>query len=97
MIYVIYGFAGLFLVLCATMLFVFYRDRRFGMFIMGVTYGASGLIAISIPHWWPLVMGFALVWLLRFMGLEPRVVREPEAQSGGTKDAKDTKETQTNN
>ena len=96
-IYVIYGFAGLFLVLCVTMMFVYYRDRHFGMFIMGVTYGASGLIAITLPHWWPLVMGFALVWLLRMMGLEPRVVREPEAQSGDTKDTKDTKETQGNN
>lgn len=90
MIYVIYVFAAIFLVLCATMMFVFYRDRHFGMFIMGVTYGASGLIAISIPHWWPLVMGFALVWLLRLMGLEPRVEpkedgpnkrTEPQSQS----------------
>ena len=87
MVYVIYGFAGLFLVLCATMMFVFFRDRHFGMFIMGMTYGASGLIAISISHWWPLVMGFALVWLLRFMGLEPEVK---------SADTKDTKETQTN-
>ena len=78
MVYVIYGFAGLFLVLCATMMFVFYRDRHFGMFIMGVTYGASGLIAISIPHWWPLVMGFALVWLLRLMGLEPQLAPKDE-------------------
>ena len=98
MIYAIYGFAGLFLVLCATMMFVFYRDRHFGMFIMGVTYGASGLIAITIPHWWPLVMGFALVWLLRMMGLEPRVERvsETELQSGDTKGTKDTKEIQGN-
>jgi hypothetical protein len=84
MIYVIYGFAGLFLVLCATMLFVFFRDRHTGMFIMGVTYGSSGLIAIWIPHWWPLVMGFALVWLLRFMGLEPQL--KPRDEGGGMKD-----------
>jgi len=88
MIYAIYGFAGLFLVLCATMMFVFYRDRHVGMFIMGATYGASGLIAISIPHWWPLVMGFALVWLLRFMGLEP----QPRArdEGGGMRDEEKT-------
>ena len=84
MVYVIYGFAGLFLVLCATMMFVFYRDRHVGMFIMGATYGASGLIAISIPHWWPLVMGFALVWLLRLMGLEPQL--EPRDEGGAKRD-----------
>ena len=84
MVYVIYGFAGLYLVLFATMMFVYYRDRHLGMFIMGVTYGASGLTAISIPHWWPLIMGFALVWLLRLMGLEPQA--EPKEEGGGTKD-----------
>ena len=89
--YVIYAFAALFLVMFAAMMFAFYRERHFGLFIMGVTYGASALVAISIPHWWPLVMGFALVWLLRMMGLEP------EVKSADTKDTKDTKETQTNN
>jgi hypothetical protein len=95
MIYVIYAFAVIFLVLCAAMLFVFYRDRHFGIFLMGVVYGASGLIAISIQHWWPLVMGFALVWLLRFMGLEPSMERGRDS-SVNSSDKKGTKETQTN-
>jgi hypothetical protein len=97
--YVIYAFAALFLVMFAAMMFAFYRERHFGIFIMGVTYGASALVAISIPHWWPLVMGFALAWLLRLMGLEPSVEREraPDAKGGDTKDATDTKGTQSNN
>ncbi len=83
MIYVIYVFAGLFVALCVTMLYVFYRNRHFGFFLMGVTYGTSGLLAIMLPHWWPLVAGLVLVWLLRFLGLEPYV--EPKEEGGESK------------
>jgi hypothetical protein len=73
MIFLIYGFAGLFIVLSCAMLYAFYRSRNFGLFIMGVTYGASGLLAFALPHWWPLVAGFVLVWFLKLLGLEPGV------------------------
>lgn len=73
MIYVICAFGGLFVALCFAMLYVSYRERHLGMFVMGVTYGTSGALAITLPHWWPIVAGFLLVWLLRFMGFEPRV------------------------
>jgi hypothetical protein len=71
MIYIIYVLAGIFIVLSCAMLYAYYRGRNFGLFIMGVTYGTSGLLAITLPHWWPLVAGFVLVWLLKLLGLEP--------------------------
>lgn len=71
MVYVIYGFAGLFIAVCAMMLFAYFRTSYFGLFVMGVTYGASGVLAIALKQWWPLVAGFALVWLLKLLGLEP--------------------------
>jgi hypothetical protein len=71
MIYIIYVVSGLFISLSCAMLYAFYRDRNFGLFIMGVTYGASGLLALALPHWWPLVAGFVIVWLLKLLGLEP--------------------------
>ena len=76
MVYAIYGFAGLFIVLSCTMLYAFYCNRNFGLFIMGVTYGTSGVLAIALPHWWPLVVGFVLVWLLKLLGLEPSAESE---------------------
>ena len=79
MVYVIHGFGGLFIVLSSAMLYAFYRDRNFGLFIMGVTYGASGVLAIALPHWWPLVAGFVLVWLLKLLGLESSA--EPPTES----------------
>jgi hypothetical protein len=81
MVYVIDGFGALFVVLSCTMLYAFHRGRNFGLFVMGVTYGASGLLAIALPHWWPLVAGFVLVWLLKLLGLEPS--HEPPRDEGG--------------
>jgi len=83
MIYVIYSFASLFVLLAAVMLFAYYRSSHFGLFIMGVTYAASGLLAFAIAHWWPLVAGFVLAWLLRLMGLEPRVEPRDEGKRDG--------------
>jgi hypothetical protein len=78
MIYVIYVFAVLFLGLGATMFYVFYRERHFGMLLMGMTYSMSGLLAMVLPHWWPLVAGFVMVWMLKMLGLE----MEPQDVAG---------------
>lgn len=71
MIYVTYVVAGIFIALAFAMLYVFYRTSQFGLFVMGLTYGCSGLLAILLGHWWPLVAGLVLVWLLKWLGLEP--------------------------
>jgi hypothetical protein len=71
MIYVIYTVAGIFIALAFTMLYVFYRSSHFGMFVMGLTYGCSGLLAILLGHWWPLIAGFVLVWALKWLGMDP--------------------------
>ena len=71
MIYVIYAVAVLFILLSSTMLYVFYRQRDFSLLVMGVTYGVSGVLALALPHWWPLAAGFVLVWVLKWLGLEP--------------------------
>lgn len=81
MIYVTYFFAGLFIVLFATMMYVFHRSSHFGTFLMGVTYGASGVIAIWLLEWWPLVAGFVLVWALKLLGLEPAAEDKGEGES----------------
>jgi hypothetical protein len=84
MIYVTYTFGGLFLFLCAGMLFVYFREKHIGLFLMGVAYGTAGLLAINMGEWWPLVVGFVLVWMLRFLGLEPAA--RAAAQSPDTKE-----------
>lgn len=71
MTYLIYGLGGLFIALSTAMLFAYHRTGHFGVFIMAVTYAASGALAMFLVHWWPLVAGFALVWILKLLGLEP--------------------------
>jgi hypothetical protein len=83
MIWFIYIVGGLFIALACAMFYVFYRNQHFGMFLMGVTYSASGVLAIGLPHWWPLLAGFVLVWLLRFMGLVPDVAPPAEEKRPG--------------
>jgi len=82
MIYVVSILGGLFIALSLAMLYVFYREKHFGTFLMAITYGLSGLLAISIPHWWPLLTGFVMVWLLRLMGLEQTIPSPPEGGDG---------------
>ena len=70
MIYVTYVLSAFFILLGGMMYYVFYRERHFGILLMGMTYAMSGLLAAVLPHWWPLVAGFVMVWMLKMLGLE---------------------------
>ena len=67
----IYIISGLFILMACGLAFAFHRTRRVGLMVMGITYAASAGLAIVLMHWWPLVAGFILVWILRFLGLDP--------------------------
>ena len=88
MIYVTYVLSAFFILLGGMMFYVFYRERHFGILLMGMTYAMSGLLAAVLPHWWPLVAGFVMVWMLKMLGLEmgPEEAvgaAPPPAESGG--------------
>ena len=38
---------------------------------MGITYAASAGLAIVLMHYWSLIAGFVLAWILRLLGLDP--------------------------
>jgi hypothetical protein len=78
MIYVIYFFAAGFLLIAGFMYFAYFRSRHFGLLLMATTYAVSGLLAYSLRHWWPLVLGFVLAWALRMLGLEPKIENPEE-------------------
>jgi hypothetical protein len=75
---VIYVIAGLFFLVSMVLFFAHGRTRHPGLLLMGITYGGSAVLAILLMHWWPLVAGFLLVWLLRWLGLEPGAERRDE-------------------
>jgi len=68
---VIYIVSGLFIVLALGLAFAYYRTKHYGLIVMAFAYGASAGLALSIMHWWPLVAGLVLAWLLRLLGLDP--------------------------
>ncbi len=68
---VVYIFAASFLFMAVALLVTYQRTRHYGVFVLGITYGVSAGLAIALMHWWPLAAGFVLVWVLRFLGLDP--------------------------
>ena len=68
---VIYSFAGLFLALSLTLIFAYYRTRHPGLVLLASTYGTAAVLSFMLMHWWPLLAGFVLAWLLRMMGMDP--------------------------
>jgi len=68
---VIYIISGLFILLAIGLIFAYYRTKHYGLMVMAFAYGAGAGLALTIMHWWPLAAGFVLVWLLRFLGLDP--------------------------
>jgi hypothetical protein len=68
---IIYIFAASFIFMALALIFTYRRTKHYGVFLLGLTYGAAAALAIVVMHWWPLVAGFVLVWLLRLLGLDP--------------------------
>ena len=68
---VVYIFAALFILLAVGLAFAYYRERQPGTLLMAVAYGASAGAALALMTWWPLIAGFAIVWALKLMGLDP--------------------------
>ncbi len=73
--FVLYAVAGLFVALSFFMLFAFYRTQHIGLLFMSAAYGVSGMVAGYYLWWWPLLLGFAVVWIIRFLGLDPDAPR----------------------
>ncbi len=78
---IIYFFAASFVFMAAALMITYKRTRHCGVFLLGLAYAASAVLAVVLAHWWPLVAGFALVWVLRFMGLDPDVQKSDGEQS----------------
>ncbi len=69
--WVVYTFAALFISMGLALVFAFSRSKHHGLLLLGICYIASAAAAIALTDWWPLVAGFAIVWVLRAMGMDP--------------------------
>jgi hypothetical protein len=68
---IIYVFSASFILMAVALLFTYQRTRHYGVFVIGLVYGAAAGTALVLMHWWPLVAGFATVWVLKLIGLDP--------------------------
>jgi len=76
---VIYLFSAIFVLISIGLFVNYYRARHIGMLLMGLVYGNAAGLALVLAHWWPLVVGFVLAWVLRLLGFDPDVPRKPNA------------------
>ena len=70
---IIYVFAASYIFMAVALMITYKRTRHYGVFLLGLAYAVSAVLAVVLMHWWPLVAGFAIVWVLRFFGLDPDV------------------------
>ena len=78
---IIYVFAASFIFMAAALMITYRRTRHHGVLLLGLTYAAAAILAVVLKHWWPLVAGFALVWVLRLLGLDPDVQKNDDESS----------------
>jgi hypothetical protein len=69
--WVVYSFALMYGCWGLALGFAFTRTKHHGLLLLGITFIASGILAVVMTHWWPLVAGFAVAWVLRAMGMDP--------------------------
>ncbi|MDH3289210.1 MAG: hypothetical protein OEP48_16010 [Betaproteobacteria bacterium] len=74
---VIYIISGLFIALAVTIMFGYRKTQHAGLLLMSIVYGVSAVLALWKMQWWPLAAGFALVWIMRLLGLEPPIQSQP--------------------
>ena len=71
MVWVVYSFAVMFCFWGLALFFAYSRSKHSGLLLLGLTFVSAGVLAVAMTHWWPLVAGFAISWVLRAMGMDP--------------------------
>ncbi len=69
----------IFILIAAAVMFACYRTRHAGLFWIGFTYGASGVVALMLMQAWPLAAGFSMVWVMKMMGMDSEVKEEKKS------------------
>jgi len=71
MVWVVYTFAAMFACWGLALFFAYSRRKHHGLLLLGITFVAAAALAVVQAHWWPLLAGFAIAWVLRAMGMDP--------------------------
>ena len=68
---VVYSFAVMFACWGLALFFAYTRSKHPGLLLLGITFLSAAVLAALLTHWWPLLAGFAIAWVLRAMGMDP--------------------------
>jgi len=68
---VLYIVNGMFVVVGLGVLSSYAASRRIGELLAGIILLASATASASLMSWWPLLIGFVALWVLRLVGLDP--------------------------
>lgn len=68
---VIYILAALSILLAIGGLSAYTQTKHIGLLLSSIVSIGFSILAIVLVHWWPLVVGFGLNWVLRLLGLDP--------------------------
>lgn len=72
---VIYVLAVVSIILALGGLSAYWQTKHPGLLISSIVSIGFSVLAIVLVHWWPLVVGFGLNWVLRLLGMDPGVKR----------------------
>ena len=67
----IYIVAGIFIVLPIGGIYSYTQTKHRGLLIGSLVAIGFSVLAIVLVRWWPLIAGFAALWGLRLLGLDP--------------------------
>jgi hypothetical protein len=68
---IIYVLSGISILLAIGGLSAYASSKQVGLLLSSLVSIAFAALAIVLVHWWPLVVGFAVNWGLRLLGLDP--------------------------
>ncbi len=72
---VIYILAGIAILLAIGGLSAYSQTKHIGLLLSSIVSISFSILAMVLVHWWPLMVGFALNWSLRLLGLDPSTRR----------------------
>ena len=81
-VWVVYSFAAMFGCWGLALFFAYTRSKHHGLLLMGITFFSAAVLAAVLTHWWPLLAGFAIAWVLRAMGMDPPLDEVPSPSPG---------------
>lgn len=68
---VIYILAAASIMLAIGGLVTYAHSKHIGLLLSSIVSIGFSILAIVLVHWWPLVVGFGLNWVLRLLGFDP--------------------------